>query len=304
VALVAYDSRMKNSFSRRDFVRSGAMLAAAASAPAAAFAAAPLAAAPIPEPGPIPAAPFKLGIASYTFRNFTRDKVIENLKTLKVSTINCKDIKDHLPFAAAEEAIAVEAYKAAGIKIVGAGTVTFNKDDDGDIRSKFEYLKRAGITTVVAGGPTPAILVRIEKFVKEYDIKFALHNHGPEDPTWHSPLDVLKVVKNMDPRMGCCIDIGHCARAGVNPVDAIKQVGARVFDLHAKDLANYQSRDSQVDVGDGILPIHGIFEALIAIKYKAYVDLEYEINADNPMPGVIKSFAYMRGVLAGMGYKA
>jgi sugar phosphate isomerase/epimerase len=290
---------MKNSFSRRDFVRSGAMLAAAASAPAAAFAAAP-----IPEPGPLPAAPFKLGIASYTFRNFPREKLIENLKILKISTVNCKDIKDHLPFAAAEEATAVEAYKAAGIQIVGGGTVTFNKDDDDDIRAKFEYLKRAGITTVVAGGPTPAILVRIEKFVKEYDIKFALHNHGPEDPTWHSPLDVLKVVKNMDPRMGCCIDIGHCARAGVNPVDAIKQVGPRVFDLHAKDLANYQSRDSQVDVGDGILPIHGIFEALVSIKYKAYVDLEYEINAQDPMPGVIKSIAYMRGVLAGMGYKA
>ncbi len=250
------------------------------------------------------ASPFKLGVASYTFRSFTRDKLIENLKQLKISTVNCKDIKDHLPFAAADEAVAVEAYKAAGIKITAGGTVTFNKDEDEDIRAKFDYLKRAGIAVVVAGGPTPAIMKRIEKFVKEYDIKFALHNHGPEDPMWHSPLDVLKVVKDMDPRMGCCIDVGHCARAGVNPVDAIKEVGPRVFDLHVKDLANYQSRDSQVDVGDGILPFKGIFEALLAIQYKGYVDLEYEIHADDPMPGVIKSFAYMRGVLAGMGYKA
>jgi sugar phosphate isomerase/epimerase len=290
---------MKNSLSRRDFVRSGALLAAAASAPAVAFAGAP-----VTEPGPVTPAPFKLGIASYTFRNFTRDKLIANLQQLKVTTINCKDVKDHLPFAAADEAAALEAYKAAGIKVTAGGTVTFNKDDDDDIRAKFEYLKRAGIGVVVAGGPTPAIMTRIEKFVKEYDIKFALHNHGPEDPNWHSPLDVLNVVKNMDPRMGCCVDVGHCARAGVNPADAIKQVGARVFDLHVKDLANYQSRDSQVDVGDGILPFRSIFEALLTIKYKGYVDLEYEINADNPMPGVIKSFAYMRGVLAGMGYKA
>jgi sugar phosphate isomerase/epimerase len=292
---------MKNSFSRRDFVRSGALLAAAASAsvPAAAFAAAP-----VPEPGPVAPPPFKLGIASYTFRSFTRDKVIENLKQLKVTTINCKDVKDHLPMDPAAEAAAVEAYKAAGITITGAGTVYFDKDDDDDIRAKFEYLKRAGAPLVVAGGGTPVILKRVERFVKEYDIKFALHNHGPEDKMWHSPLDVLKVVGDMDPRMGCCIDLGHCARAGVSPVDAIKQVGPRVFDLHIKDLANYQARDSQVDVGDGILPIKGIFEALLAIKYKGIVDLEYEIHGDDPMPGVIRSIAYMRGVLGGMGYKA
>jgi sugar phosphate isomerase/epimerase len=274
------------------------MLAAAASAPAAAFAA------PVTEPGPVAPAPFKLGLASYTFRSFTRDKVIENIKQLKLTSINCKDVKDHLPMAPDAEAEAVAAYKAAGIAITGAGTVYFDKDEDADIRAKFEYLKRAGAPMVVAGGGTPAILQRIEKFVKEYDIKFALHNHGPEDKMWHSPLDVLKVVKNMDIRMGCCIDIGHCARAGVNPIDAIKAVGPRLHGMHAKDLANFQSRDSQVDCGDGIMPFKGIFEALMAVKYKGYVDLEYEINGDNPMPGVIKSYAYMRGVIAGLGYKA
>lgn len=274
------------------------MLAAAASAPAAAFAA------PVTEPGPVAAAPFKLGLASYTFRNFTRDKVIENIKQLKLSSINCKDVKDHLPMAEAAEAEAVAAYKAAGIAITGAGTVYFDKDEDDDIRAKFEYLKRAGAPMVVAGGGNPEILKRVEKFVKEYNILFALHNHGPEDKMWHSPLDVLKVVKNMDVRMGCCVDIGHCARAGVSPVDAIKAVGPRLHGMHAKDLANYQSRDSQVDVGDGILPFKEIFQALMTVKYKGYVDLEYEINGENPMPGVIKSYAYMRGVIAGLGYKA
>ncbi len=226
------------------------------------------------------------------------------MKALKLTTVNCKDVMDHLPVDPAAEAKAVAAYKAAGITITAAGTVTFNKDDDGDIRAKFDYLKRAGVPVVVAGDPTPAILQRVEKFVKEYDIKFAVHNHGPEDKMWHSPLDVLAVVKNMDPRMGCCVDVGHCARAGVNPVDAIKAVGPRVFDLHVKDLKDYTSRESQVDVGDGIIPFREIFATLIAMKYPGNVDLEYEINADDPMPGVVKSFAYMRGVLAGMGYRA
>jgi len=155
---------------------------------------------------------------------------------------------------------------------------------------------------IVAGDPTPQILPRIEKFVKEYDIRFAIHNHGPEDKVWPSPLDVLKAVKNMDPRMGCCIDVGHCERAGTDVVQAIHEVGPRLFDMHIKDLTSFQSKESQVAVGQGIMPIRGIFEALIATGYKGFVDLEYEIHGDDPMPGVIESFGFMRGVLAGMGY--
>ena len=108
----------------------------------------------------------------------------------------------------------------------------------------------------------------------------------------------------MDPRIGLCIDVGHAARAGIDVPDAIYQAGPRLYDVHMKDLANAASKESQVAVGDGTLPIEQIFAALIAIRYPGFVDLEYEINENNPMPGMIKSFAYMRGVLAGMGYKA
>ena len=183
------------------------------------------------------------------------------------------------------------------------GTLYFPKDEDADIRAKFEYAKRAGVTVIVAGDPAPEVLPRIEKFVKEYDIRFAIHNHGPEDKIWHSPYDVLKAVKNMDPRMGCCIDVGHSMRAGDNVVEAIKVTGPRLFDMHMKDLAKTTEKESQVAVGQGLMPVKEIFQQLIAMQYKGFVDLEYEIHENDPMPGVIESFAYMRGVLAGMGVK-
>lgn len=140
----------------------------------------------------------------------------------------------------------------------------------------------------------------MEKFVKEYDIRIAIHNHGPEDKRWHSPLDVLKGVKEMDPRIGCCIDVGHTVRAGTDVVEAIKEAGPRLFNVHMKDLTSFQEKGSQVAVGDGKMKVRKIFEALIAMKYAGFVDLEYEVHADDPMPGVIASYAYMRGVLAGM----
>jgi sugar phosphate isomerase/epimerase len=193
-------------------------------------------------------------------------------------------------------------YRAAGFTLTAAGTITFNQDEDDDIRSKFEYVKAAGIPMIV-GAPTHAVLPRVEKFVKQYNIKLAIHNHGPEDKNFPSPFDVLAAVKNMDPRIGCCIDVGHTMRTGTDPVEAIRKVGKRVLDIHMKDLAESRVKESQVAVGDGLMPVPEIFRALIDIHYPGQVDLEYEIHADDPMPGVIKSFAYMRGVLASMGYK-
>jgi sugar phosphate isomerase/epimerase len=143
----------------------------------------------------------------------------------------------------------------------------------------------------------------VERFVKQYDIRIAIHNHGPEDKLWQSPLDILKLIGKMDPRIGCCIDVGHTVRAGTDVVDAIHQVGPRLFNMHMKDLTDFTSKESQVAVGRGKMPVKAIFEALIATNYKGFVDLEYEVHGDDPMPGVIESFAYMRGVLAGMGYR-
>jgi sugar phosphate isomerase/epimerase len=286
----------KNSFSRRDLLRSAALIAGASTIPSWASALAE----PVPMAGET--SPIRLGLASYTFRNFSRAQLITFMKQLKVSQLNAKDVKDHLPTDPQQEAAALADYSAAGIKLHAAGAIYFTKDEDADIRSKFEYCKRASIGVIVAGDPAPETLPRIEKFVKEFDVRIAIHNHGPEDKIWHSPLDVLKAVRDMDPRIGCCIDVGHTVRAGTDIVQAIHQSGPRLFNVHMKDLTSFDNKESQVAVGEGIMPVRKMFEALIAVQYKGFVDLEYEIFPDDPMPGVASSFAYMRGVLAGMGY--
>jgi len=286
---------MTSTFSRRRFLQSSA-LAATASAAFPAFAD------PAQDAGK--PSPVHLGLASYTFRNFTRTQMIGFMKQLQVTALNPKDVKDHLPMDAAEEAKALADYEAAGIKLHAAGVIYFPKDEDNDIRAKFEYAKRAGLSVIVAGDPAPATLPRMEKFVKEYDIRIAIHNHGPEDKVFPSPLDVLKAVKDLDPRMGCCIDMGHCVRANTDIVEAIHAIGPRLFNMHAKDLTDFHEKESQVAVGRGKLPFREIFAALIKTNYKGFVDLEYEIHGDDPMPGVIESIAYQRGVLDGMGYRA
>lgn len=286
---------MKRTYSRRNFVQTGALIAAActASTPVSAFAKEPPA-----SPKPLL---FHLGLASYTFRNFSRAQLIAFMKQLKSTALNAKNVKDHLPTDPQEEVQAIKDYSGAGIQLHAAGVIYFPTNEDADIRAKFEYCKRAGVSVIVAGGATIATLPRLEQFVREYDMRIAIHNHGPKD-TWPSPLDVLKAVKDMDPRMGCCIDVGHTVLAGVDVVQAIREAGPRIFNMHIKDMTDFKREDSEVPVGDGIMPIREIFEALIATEYKGFVDLEYEPYSNDPMPGVIGSLAFMRGVLNGLGY--
>ncbi len=246
--------------------------------------------------------PIRLGVASYSLRTLDAAHVIDAMKQLRTPLLNLKDV--HLPMTPPDQVAAkADAFRAAGMKLTAAGAIYFLKDEDDDIRAKFEYVKAAGIPMIV-GSPTREVLPRVEKFVKQYDIKLAIHNHGPEDKQWPSPLDVLLAVKNMDGRIGCCVDVGHTMRAGTDVVEALRKAGPRLLNIHMKDLADATSKESQVAVGEGIMPVRAIFEELIAIKYAGNVDLEYEIHAENPLPGMLESFGYMRGVLSGTGFAA
>jgi sugar phosphate isomerase/epimerase len=285
---------MNFAWNRRSFLRGGVLASVGACLYSdTSFAMADPAAATKPSP-------FRLGVASYSLRKFTQDQVIADLKSLRTPYLNVKDM--HLPMGTPEEIKkAAAVYRDAGIVLTAAGTIYLTKDEDADMRPKFEYVKQAGIPIMVAG-PTRETLSRVEKFAKEYDVKIAIHNHGPEDKQFPSPLDSLKAVQNMDPRMGVCLDVGHAERAGTDVVKAIAQCGSRLFDVHMKDLSDLKVKESQVAVGEGKMPVRDIFAALIKQNYKGCVDLEYEIHEDDPMPGMIASFAYMRGVLTGMGY--
>jgi sugar phosphate isomerase/epimerase len=104
----------------------------------------------------------------------------------------------------------------------------------------------------------------------------------------------------MDPRIGLCIDVGHTTRTGADIVQAIAEAGDRVLDMHMKDLKDLMVKESQCIVGEGAMPVAEIFVQLQKMKYRGYVNLEYEIDEKNPLPGMKQSFAYMRGVLAGL----
>src|SRR5579864_5661012 len=176
---------------------------------------------------------FKLGVASYSLRKFPRAEAIKMVKQLGTPYISIKEF--HLPIRSTPDEIARgrKEFEDAGLIILSGGVITFNKDDDADIRPKFEYAKLAGMPMITCM-PTAALLPKLEKMVKEYGIKIAIHNHGKSDRNFPAPQDAFKAIAGMDPRCGLCIDVGHTAEIGVDPVGAIRECRSRLFDIHIK----------------------------------------------------------------------
>lgn len=271
---------------RRNFLAGAAALAAARSASAA------------PKMAEHHWGDVRLAVASYSLREFSRDQAIKIIRSLGIKYVNVKAF--HMPYYLSQKDLdaARADFKKAGIEIVSGGNIGLRKDDEDDIKYHLTYAKNAGLPTVVCA-PTHKNLPIIEKYATQFDLKIAIHNHGPEDDYFPNGASVIKQVKNMDPRMGLCLDIGHAARTGVDVVEEIEMAGDRLHDMHVKDLAKLDDKRSQVEVGKGRLPISEVFKTLKKINYPGVVGLEYEINAAAPQAGMAESFAYMRGMLDG-----
>jgi sugar phosphate isomerase/epimerase len=241
--------------------------------------------------------PFALGLASYTTKDFTLDQTLAMSARVGLTHLCLKSF--HLPLNATPDEIAqaVAKVKKSGLVLYGGGVIQMKTP--AEVEQASAHAKAAGMTTIV-GVPYPDVLPLVNAKVQESNIRVAIHNHGPEDKHFPSPEVALKALDGMDPRMGVCLDVGHTTRTGTSPVQSIQSAGNRLLDVHIKDLRNLMDAKSQCAVGEGVMPVVGIFEALKKMNYQGYVNLEYEIEGDDPMPGMAKSFAYMKGVLAGL----
>lgn len=252
------------------------------------------------DPGPAhdPWRGLKIGVATYTYSRLPLETAIRDIRRVDVHYVSIKEA--HLPLkSTAEQRKAVAAkFREAGLTPLSCGTVGM-RGGESELRNAFEYARDASIPTIVCA-PSRENLPALDRLVKEFDIKLAIHNHGPEDKIFPSPLDVWKAVEKLDERVGLCIDVGHTARAGVDPAEAIRTCAARLHDVHLKDLASREPRARVIEVGRGVLDIRGILQALREIGFRGHVGLEHEKDMNDPLPGVAESIGYIRGTLASM----
>lgn len=241
---------------------------------------------------------FKAGIASYTFRKMSLENTIQALQKLDLKYISIKDFHLSLKSTPAERQAAVQKLKDGGITPLSCGNITM-ENNEASVRQAFEYARDCGIPTIVCS-PHPDSMPILDKMVKEFDIKLAIHNHGPEDKRFPSPYDVWKAALNYDKRIGLCIDVGHTARAKVDPAEAIVKCKDRLYDLHFKDIDTTEPKGTTIPAGRGVLNLASIMQALLKIRYSYLLSVEYERSPDDPFAEVAETIGYSKGLLAGL----
>ena len=166
-----------------------------------------------------------------------------------------------------------------------------------EIEQAFNYARTAKMRIII-GVPNPELLGLVNQKVKEYDIILAIHNHGPDDKLYPTPESGYEKIKNLDARIGLCIDIGHTMRSGVDPADAAIKFADRLLDVHIKDVTARSKEGQTVEIGRGVIDIPKFIRALVKINYKETVAFEYEKDGKDPLPGLAESVGYLRGILA------
>lgn len=236
-----------------------------------------------------------LGMASYTFREFPLDETLKMTKRLGLDRIAFKDF--HLALDSSEEEIRAVAEKtrAAGLDLYGCGVVYMRTGDE--VERAFHYAKTAGMRTII-GVPDHDLLMLVDRMVDKHNIHMAIHNHGPDDKLYPTPESAYIRIKNLDPRIGLCIDIGHTKRAGVDPSDSAIRFADRLHDVHIKDVTSATKEGSTIEIGRGVIDVPRFLMTLIDLDYQGSVSFEFEKDGKDPLPGVAESVGFVRGVLA------
>lgn len=232
---------------------------------------------------------FLIGIQSYTLRGFPVEQAIDYAKEIGFG--NLEFFEAHFSVGSTDEQIAAMKDKVHGLgmKMLGHGVNGFGNDHEAN-RRVFEFAKRAGIRNISAD-PSPDSFESLDKLVAEYDIRIAIHNHGPK-ARYDKIVDVLHAVEKHDPRIGACADLGHYIRSGEDPVEAIRVLGDRLFGIHLKDFAEQKAETTGVILGKGHLNVDAVFQALRQVKFPAdgCLSLEYEEKPESPLDDVRECF--------------
>ena len=237
---------------------------------------------------------FHLSCADWTFHLFDIDTALQTLQKCDIHYLCIKDF--HLPLDATEEQIKAFHAKCAEYGVTGYGVGPIYQNTEEEVDKAFEYTRKVG-AKVMLSVPPYELLPYVDKKIKEYsEIKYAIHLHGPDLDVYQDATVIWDKVKDLDPRIGMCLDIGHDFRNGADPVADLEKYHTRVFDMHIKDETDNSKAGQCVEMGRGKIDFPAFVRMMRKVGYDGMCSLEYEKDMDNPFIGIAESYGYMKAV--------
>lgn len=240
---------------------------------------------------------FKLGVQMWTFRLFTFTEALDKVDSAGIKNIEAfwgqklgGDMKGE--FGAGMDADTKTKLKKhlqdKGIQIVAMGVIT--PKDKAEWIKAFELAKEFGLSYITSE-PIKTQWDMIDSLAGVYGIKIAIHDHPKPNAYW-SPDSVLAAIANHS-NIGSCADIGHWARNGVDPVEALKKLDGHIIGVHLKDVVKFDdTKAADTVVSKGVLDFPAIFTELKRQNFNGMMSIEHESNWEHNLPDVIFTKQY------------
>ena len=240
---------------------------------------------------------FTLGVQAFSLRKYSLDDALRHTKELGFDAIEFYPKMFPVTDSSTEIKAVLQKVKDLGLLISAHGVNRFTADSTAN-RKVFTFAKRAGIKTITAD-PAPESFDSLEELVKEFDIRIAIHNHGPGH-RYNKVIDVLRAIENRDSRIGACADLGHYIRSAERPLEVIRLLKGRLYGIHLKDSAEMQKNSEGVILGKGHLDVPAVFVALDQVGFPedGALSLEYENNPENPLNDIRQCVDIARNAMA------
>jgi sugar phosphate isomerase/epimerase len=254
----------------------------------------------------------EVGVASYTYRTFTFERMIASLRAIGISSLEIWGDGEAHPLHPMKQTEAD--FKRvrgmlddAGIKVSAYCTNLRN-----DVTA--EHLDRAFAGGALLGAKVlttsceKPILDRLDAAARKHQTKIGLHNHwngdawfraAKKDPraNFEGSADWEEALQGRSEYLAINLDTGHFSASGYDPVAYFKANHSRIVSIHVKDRGSDPER-RYTRFGKGATPIAPFCRALKEARFPYAANIEYELEEKDPTEGVRDAFAYVQQALA------
>jgi sugar phosphate isomerase/epimerase len=248
---------------------------------------------------------WRLGVEAYTFHKFTFFEAIEKTAQLGLAYVGglsfqkvSADISRNFAPGLSDAELQQIRFKLddAGVRLLTYYIQDIPGDEAG-CRRVFEFGRKIGIETFMTE-PKPEALGVIERFCDAYDIKVALHNHGPkQSPVYWDPANIVKLCQGRSPRLGACADVGYWMRSGIDPIQGLRTLGDRLLTIQMHDLDTVSAEGHDVPWGTGAGRAEAILREVHRLRLQPTMwGLEYSHNFLASLPEVEQCAAFFNRV--------
>ncbi|MBE6413774.1 MAG: sugar phosphate isomerase/epimerase [Verrucomicrobiaceae bacterium] len=243
-----------------------------------------------------------IAVQIYSFRKSSMEEAMKAIKAMGVNLIEAspevyiggKFPKTKMNLKMSDEAKAYLKKLLAdnGMKFTGFGVI--NTKTEAEVEAYCKLAKEFDIKYILTEDPVRQFRYW-QKYGQQYGVTMVVHHHANNSVNQYWNPFVMRMFVSQYSNVMSNPDIGHWARSGIKPEEALRILNGEIGSMHVKDERIFDSVErNPVPMGEGAINLKAVLAELDRQGYNGYLVIEHETDWDNPAPSIAKSVKFLQ----------